>query len=287
MINSNYLDQFPLFFSNSNIRELAKAGKSKFISYTLRESGFLESFNSMRITYRILFDLIYDILLDEYRCEYVYKNIIAHQLLLKRHSLKSSSLLSEVYVGNSKADIVIMNGNSSVYEIKTELDNIDRLRGQLSDYKNVFDNIFVVAHPSQLEKICSQTDLDVGLIVLDDDLQLRTIRDARSNKHNVRSEIIFDTLRRKEYLQIIKKEFGRIPDVPNTLIYQKCKSLFRIIPPVKAHDYMVEALRKRAYSQDTTNRLEVLPDSLSMVCLDDKLTKNEWNNFCEVIEYEV
>jgi len=284
MINPTYLDQFPLFFSNPTIRELANDGESNFISYTLEESGFFDSGYQEDISYANLFDIIYDLLVDIYRCEYVYKNNIANQLLIKRHSLRESSLLSEFRVGNSKADIVILNGNSSVYEIKTELDNYDRLQSQLSDYKKVFDLIFVTTHPSKLDKISEIIDDDIGIMILTDDLQIKTIREAKSNKHNVNPEFIFDTLRRNEYTRIIEKEFGYIPEVPNTLIYRECKDLFKKISPEIAHNHMVEALRQRSLDNYVLSLIPKLPQSLNMICLDNRLSKKEWSNFQVVLK---
>lgn len=47
-------------------------------------------------------------------------NVIANKILLGKHSLNTSHMLSEFRVGYNKADVVIINGTSSVYEIKSE-----------------------------------------------------------------------------------------------------------------------------------------------------------------------
>lgn len=54
--------------------------------------------------------------------------------------------MSEFWVDMSKADSVVLNGTSTVYEIKTEFDNLSRLPQQLTDYSKVFDHINVVTH---------------------------------------------------------------------------------------------------------------------------------------------
>lgn len=61
------------------------------------------------------FDFFYDILLEKYRCEYVYKNILTTQLFLEgKHFPKNCWLINEWRVNKSRADIVIMNGESTL-----------------------------------------------------------------------------------------------------------------------------------------------------------------------------
>lgn len=40
--------------------------------------------------------------------------------------------LTELPIGDSKADFIMINGRGVVYEIKTDLDNLNRLNSQLS-----------------------------------------------------------------------------------------------------------------------------------------------------------
>ena len=55
------------------------------------------------------------------------------------HIPQNSTLINEFRVCNSKADIAIINGKSTVYEIKSKYDSLDRLESQIADYKKVFD----------------------------------------------------------------------------------------------------------------------------------------------------
>ena len=87
------------------------------------------------ITLKELFEKAYKKLLKTYRNEYVFKNAIAKKILLGRHSINSSILFTEFRVETSKADVVIFNGTTHVYEIKTELDTTERLENQIANYK--------------------------------------------------------------------------------------------------------------------------------------------------------
>jgi hypothetical protein len=70
---------------------------------------------------RILISEIYEIMTRSYRNEYVYKNTLLNRLLLTKHSLKTTTALTEIPISRSKADFVLINGKAVVYEIKTEL----------------------------------------------------------------------------------------------------------------------------------------------------------------------
>ena len=86
---------------------------------------------------------IYEHLDENYRNEYFYKNTLLNKLLLGKHSLRTTTALTEVPIAHSKADFVLVNGKAVVYEIKTELDNFDRLNTQIADYYKAFSYVSV------------------------------------------------------------------------------------------------------------------------------------------------
>jgi len=80
-----------------------------------------------------LFERAFSLLEREgYRHEYVYKAALTQKIFLGRHSLQTASMLSEFRVGQCKADLVILNGTSTVYEVKSERDSLDRLERQVA-----------------------------------------------------------------------------------------------------------------------------------------------------------
>src|SRR5690554_4303346 len=98
----------------------------------------------------------------------IYNNLISKNFLneaviksafIKRFLIKKSPRLNisvfELNTGGSRADLCLMNGKSSVFEIKTEYDTYDRLSKQLQDYTDFFDKIFVIVrseeHTSELQ----------------------------------------------------------------------------------------------------------------------------------------
>lgn len=251
--------------------------KIKLFANNIIETGILDK--DEKYSLAKIFDILYTSLNANYRCEYLYKNSIAQQLLIQRHNLKESLLLSEFRANNSLADVVILNGTSTVYEIKTELDSLDRLSSQLSNYNKIFDKINVVTYIDNIESISKVIDDHVGIIILSNDMTLETIREASSNKANIDLQSVFNSLRKSEYISIINEEFGFVPDVPNTKIHKACENLFIEIPKDKAHDYMVKALLNRKLKNHQIDFVNKVPDSLKML----SLSKNYREQDCQVI----
>lgn len=234
--------------------------------YVLTNSGYIQVLPK-KVTLGQLYETLYGFLKSQYRCEYVYKNALANKILLGRHSLKTSTLLTEFRTNNSKADAVVMNGTSSVYEIKTELDTLERLDGQISSYKKVFDKVYVVTHESKLPKLQTMLAEDVGIILLTDKYTLQIVRESQSHKDSVDSAVIFDCLRQAEYCEIISDEFGHVPDVPNSKLYSECKRLFSTLPSTVAHDGMVRTIKKRKPANSLNSLVAAVPHSLKLLCL--------------------
>lgn len=272
--------------SPSVITNLIKTSKSKYLSEVLSGSQILNSIDT-DITLRELFDGVYNFLSQKYRNEYVYKNVIANKIIEGAHSLDLSYMLTELDVGVCKADVVILNGTSTVYEIKSEYDSLDRINRQIGEYKKVFDKINVITCNSQARKVEKLLPNDVGLTLLTLTNDFSVIKQAESNKQNVLPSVIFDSLRKNEYTQIIKKYYGFIPDVPNTLIYSVCKNLFCNLEPSIAHDEMVLILSKRKEARRLRDFFVNLPPSLTAYAIGHTMTNIQAKQLVCLLEYKL
>jgi len=233
------------------------------------------------------FDCLYMELFRSYRNEYVYKNVIASKLLLGRHSLNTSFMLAEFRVANCKADMVLLNGTSNAYEIKSEFDSIDRLERQVQAYRMIFDRIHVITSERQIEKVITAVNEDIGVMVLTNRNTLRTIRSGDSLKSRIEPSVVFDSLRRNEYIRILIKRFGSIPDVPNTRIYEACKKVFCRLSPEAAHDEMVNILKTRGRSRSLSEFVTGVPVSLKAVSLSCKLSRKEQASFLNLLDMNI
>lgn len=264
-------------FKNSVLIDLARNCQSKIITYLIEQLGVEPK------TYAEFYQACYSHLCKYYRSEYVYKNAIVNKILLGRYSLKTTRYFPEFRVGQSKADVVLINGTSSAYEIKTELDNFDRLSSQLNDYMGVFDKIYVVTHPSCSLKLEKEIENNIGILVLTEEYTLKTLREAISNKESVNPKIIFDSLRRSEYCDIIQSATGTVPNVPNTKNYSVCREIFCSLNPTFVHDEMVKVLHKRFLHKYIYYLVSNVPHCLRAAILSLSISNNEANQLTNTL----
>ncbi len=258
-------------FLPSVISSLANKGHSQYLNDVLVSTGIINQIDPS-MSFGEFFDTLYALIADSYRSEYVYKNVIANKILLGRHSLNTACMLTELRVGNCKADVVILNKTSTVYEIKSEFDSLERLDKQIASYAQVFDLVNIITSNGQLAKLEKAIPRTIGLIELTSTSTLRTVRKPLSLKNDVKPEVIFDTLRKPEYLTIISKAYGYVPDVPNTRIYTECRKLFGKLSPELAHDEMVNALKLRPNKQILARLVHNVPSSLTAYVLGAELS---------------
>lgn len=265
-----YLSYLATIFSNRTIEELVKNNFSETLERVLKETNFISYIDSGD-TYRDVFEKVFQYLTQNYRNEYIYKNCIANKRLLHRYHSSSATLLSELRVGASKADIVILNGTSSVYEIKTELDSLDRLNSQIESYKQIFDQIFVVTFAGKIDELLSWLPSNIGILELTKKNVFRLHRKAVSNIAHVNPSLIFDVFRKDEYIDILKSYFKLdITNMPNTKVRGYAKSIFAKLEAEKAHQIMVKYLKRRSRFDEEV--MADMPESLTFTTLTAPLT---------------
>lgn len=197
---------------------------------------------------RKLISEIYCELEDNYRNEYFYKNTLLNKLLLGVHSVHTTTALSEIAIAKSKADFILINGKAVVYEIKTELDNLERLGSQIDDYYKAFDHVAVVTcekNSQQLQKMLESIEKPVGIYILRKNGKLGTIRKPEKYTSDLNKEVIFKLLRKSEYEDIIAQRYGYLPKVTQFNYYSVCKRLFLRIPIEESYLLVLKVLKKR------------------------------------------
>lgn len=132
-INFNYLNALSRIFTPLVLDNVAEKGYSSYLTEVCSNSLLLNNID-MDLPFAEFLNRVYSFLFKNYRNEYIYKNVIVNKILLGKHSLKTSQMLTEFRVGKCKADVVVLNCTSTVYEIKSELDSFNRLGKQLGVY---------------------------------------------------------------------------------------------------------------------------------------------------------
>jgi hypothetical protein len=260
-------------FSSSVIREMARKGKSPLFARLARQSLLPNSLPGCGPVYT-LFEEAFSLLKREgYRHEYIYKAALTHKILLGKHSLHTASMLNEFRVGECKADLAILNGTSTVYEVKSERDSLKRLERQLTAYLKVFAQVYVVAAEDHVDAVRGSVSGDVGILLLNRRHQITTVRDAVDRPQRTSPAAIFDAIRTEEAQMILRAQGISVPVVPNTLLNSKLRELFIKLDAREAHDGMVRVLRKTRNLLPLSALVDQLPHSLQTAALSVPLRK--------------
>ena len=269
----NQMAAIPRLFSSSVVRELARKGKSPLFARLARQALLFDSLSVSRCVHD-LFDFAFSLLQREgYRDEYVYRTALTQKILLGKHSLQTASMLNEFRVGECKADVAILNGTATVYEIKSERDSLVRLQKQIEAYATVFAKVYVVASESHIAAVQRLVPHEVGIYCLNRRYQISPVQDAVERPECTSALAIFDSIRTQEARLILQSNDVKIPDVPNTLLHGVLRDLFAKLPPVRAHAGMVEVLKKTRNLLPLSALITQLPTSLHSAALAMPLRK--------------
>lgn len=229
-------------------------------SYTEKVAKEFLNQDVSKIAVSDIYEHTYKRLSQEYRSEYYFKNTIARRRLLGRHSLKTATMLSEFRVGRSKADCVILNGKSTCYEIKSEYDTLTRLEEQLNDYLKLFDEVYVVCSAKNLESVLKTADERVGVLELTQKSYFSEKRTATPRIAPIDIDLLMKSLRKEEFLELVRRNTGVVPSVPNSKLVSFCKSALKTVDPEQIATSFIEVLKEKRLNDG--NLLNALPSSL-------------------------
>lgn len=199
-----------------------------------------------KLTYGHAISQIYQYMYSQHRNEYFYKNTILNQLLIKKHDVYNTAALTELPIGESKADFIMINGRGIVYEIKTDLDNLVRLENQIQDYYKVFSYVYVVVGKKQFEKVKDfLKEQSVGIYELSDKGSLIQRKKAYCKREHLSYEAMFQLLRKAEFEGILLKYFNKLPMVNNFQYYRECLKWIKKINIITLQKEVMECLKKR------------------------------------------
>lgn len=284
-INIDQLRIYAYILSNSNFSKIVRNDDFKYLHSKSKkyDKNLIEN---SRLTYKDYFQHIFESLQNNYRNEYIYKSCIINKILLGKYSLNTTTAINEFKIKSSIADLVLFNGTSKVFEIKTELDKPDRIFNQLNDYKKVFKEIYLVTHHTLLEKYLKIISDNIGLIVLTKTFSLKTVREPEIN-HALDNGTIMKCLRKKEYSNIIQEYFGALPDVTDFKFYKSCKELICKIPSLVLHDMMISEIKKRQVKEKGELSSSSIPKELKHICLCLDFNKKEYKRLREILTQKI
>lgn len=254
---------------------MAKKGQSPLFARLFEQSSLKPKFDR-DLTVGDAFDAAFDVLqVEGFRDEYVYRTAVVNKILMGKHSLRTASLLTEFRTGKCKADLVILNGTATVYEIKSERDTLARLHNQIENYKRVFATVNVIVSGKQLDAVSELLPRDVGIMRLSKRFQISIVRDALECPERICPIAVFETLRTVEAVQILEALGVSVPEVPNTMRHAALRDLFAELDPVVLHREFVRTLKQSRNLAPLSDLVDELPHSLHAAALSVPVRKND------------
>lgn len=271
-------------FSTSVISEIAKKGQSPLFSRLLVESCAFDSHHAESTTIGDAFEAAFSLIRRAgIRNEYVYRSALIHNVLLGRHSLRTASMLAEFRIGASKADMVILNGCGTVYEIKSDRDSLVRLESQIENYRKAFNKIYVIAGSAHLEDVLDKTSEDVGVMNLIRWNRISIVREAKENNNYLCAATIFDSLRINEAVDILKQLDIEPPVLPNILMRTTIRNMFEDLNPVEIQKCMIKTLKRTRNLSPLSSVLSNLPNALHSLALVMRLRNKDHERLIETL----
>jgi hypothetical protein len=282
MTDATRMSAISRLFSPGVFRELATRGRSSLFARLVHQATLPAP---ERATVGDAFDVAFALLRQSgVRNEYVYRAALTHNVLLGTHSLKTASMLTEFRVGTSKADLAILNGTGTVYEIKSDRDSLARLASQVSNYRKVFAKIYVIAGNAHVEDIMERMPHDVGVMALERWDRIRTVREAADRPDLVCPVTICQSLRTAEARALLRNLDVAMPEVPNTLMHAALKECFARLDPAQAHAEMVKTLKKSRNLAPLSALVDSLPVSLQPAALSVQIRRVDHVRLLSAIE---
>lgn len=281
--NATQLSALSRLFSSSVFREMAQKGRSPLFTRLLCQTGLTDHGKPQRTVGEAFEDAFALLRRSGLRDEYVYRAALTHRILLGRHSLNTASMLTEFRAGSCKADLVILNGTCTVYEIKSDRDSLARLDNQIANYRKVFAKIYVIAGEGHVQEVINSTCSDIGVMSLVRWNRIHTVREAADRPDLVCPVTIFDSLRLPEAQAILRNLNMPVPDVPNTRLHRAMRECFAQLEPAEVHRQMVQTLKRTRNLAPLANLIDQLPASLQPAALSIQVRLSDHERLLEAV----
>lgn len=270
-------------FSSAVFRELAVKGRSALFTRLLRQIELSEESLAVK-NVGDAFEQVFKLLRRVgSRDEYIYKAALTHRVLLGKHSLRTACMLNEFRAGECKADIAILNGTTTVFEIKSERDSLSRLERQIRNYRTVFASVFVIVSEKHVEAVLQETPSDVGVLSLSGRYQITTIRDAINKPEQIEPLAVLSAIRTAEAVQMAKLLGYDIIGIPNTLLQRELRKFFANQDSVAVHNAMLITLKRTRDLLPLSDLVDRLPSSLHAAVLSKPLKKSDRLRLIEAV----
>jgi hypothetical protein len=231
---------------------------------------------SQDVTVAELLDTAFATLADAFPVEYVFKSCAVTRLLFGRHSPRTTSFYVEFPIGESRADVVAVNGQAHVYEIKTRYDDFSRLSAQLDEYYRAFSYVTLFVDEAHATAVVNHVPQYTGIAVLSKKFSMRVLRPAIPRQENLDSRQLFRVLHEREYLSVLQSrgiEVGRVDPADR---YRFCLEAASRLDVNELQAEVVLALKRRQATTRLADIAQTLPESLRLAPFAYRMTLEQW-----------
>jgi len=249
---NNQLRDYSTLFSRNEVLSWLKMDFTS-IDFKIQryDNKWLKSSN---VTYLDYLKYVYSVLALNYQNEYIFKNEFLNDWLISEIGEDNSKIFSEFRVGNSVADLVMFNGCSKVFEIKTEFDSDFRLPLQLENYKKAFNQIYLIVPETKL-RFYEKYDSTIGLITFNSSNENSFEINRRAlNNPEIDPQTIMSILHTNEYKSLVKKHFGYLPEMTSFNQFKLCSELICEIPNNELNKLFITQIKKRGDNEALSSR---------------------------------
>lgn len=178
-----------------------------------------------------------------------------HSLVLQKHHRSTHSLvINELGLqhGKCRADIAIVNGKLTGYEIKSEFDTLGRLSHQVEAYNRIFDRVSIIVSEKHKNDALSLVPPWWGMVVCRKGarggIHFDTFRNAQNNPE-IEPVAVAQLLWKAEAVHLLLKcgEPGSITRMRRSFVYQR---LVEIMPVIDLCREVRHILRHRTNWRD-------------------------------------
>ncbi len=200
-----------------------------------------------KLSYLSYLGRVYRILERFYPNEYVYKNEFITKWLVEEIGVADSVVFSELRLGKAVADLAIFNGISKVFEIKTLLDKEARLSNQLEQYRQLFNEIYLIVPKI---KSCQylKRDFSTGVIGYDQNHHSFSLIRKASHREDINVDVLMQVLHTHEYVTLVEQYLGERPLFHDFNKFKICKELISQMPKEEVSKHFVALMKARRTS---------------------------------------
>jgi hypothetical protein len=278
----NLLRDYSSIFTRSEAISMLKGDFSSINIKIKRHSKNIP--NSAFSSYSKFLKHAYGVLENSYQNEYIFKNSFLTHWLINELGKSESIVFNEFRAGKSVADLAMFNGVSKAFEIKTQFDSDQRLQGQIDDYKQVFNETYLIIPKSKVE-LYRKYDKAVGIILFDDD-KIGKFEILRKSIliENLNPSLLMEILNTNEYKEIIKSYYGELPKMNSFNQYKISFDLIKSIPIFELNQLYLEQIKKRKLEKILSKHSY---KELNQICLSLKLKEKQKRNLIENLKQPI